>query len=83
MTRKPKRSVADAGVLPPPLDDPPLMLAVVVDTGVAFVEVGLGVKSVEVSPEEASGGNGGGDMTAWERIAATERDKNTTVSAAP
>lgn len=62
MTRKPKRSVADAGV-------PPL----VVDVGVAVVvEVGLLVLLVLALVAEASlppwGNGGGGMMAAWERM---------------
>jgi len=57
MTRKPKRSVADGGVLPDP-----------VDVGVAAVVVmGLGVAAVAVaSASLPPWGNGGGDMAAWE-----------------
>ena len=59
MTRKPKRSVADAGVLPLLLG-PPL-----VDVGVAVVvDVGL----VEASVPVASWGNRGVDMAAWETM---------------
>jgi hypothetical protein len=62
MMRKPKRSVADAGVLPLlPTDPAPL-----VDDGVADVvaEVALVAAAVSV----LSWGNGRGDMAAWERM---------------
>jgi hypothetical protein len=58
MTRKPKRSVADAGVPPDPVD---VAVAVVVE------EVGLGLVVVVVVAS-APWGNGGGDMAAWERM---------------